>query len=70
VRWAAERVKDSLRTRWLNSKEAAERERIWLSMHLTDQLALALSSVVQDGKMAEKTLADIEQGRHKLYGVA
>jgi hypothetical protein len=70
VRLAVERVKDALMRRWRVCTDRDERDRIWLSMGIADQIALAISAVVADGKMAEKALADIEQGRHKLYGVA
>ena len=67
---AAERVKTALQRRWLDSKDPTERDRIWITMHLADQLTAAIGNIIADGKMAEREIAAIEGGRHKIFSVA
>jgi hypothetical protein len=65
---AAERVKDALGRHLLTCKPD-EMVLTRSLIHATDQLALALGNIIADGKMAEREIAAIESGRHKIYGL-
>jgi hypothetical protein len=67
VRLAVESIKSSLHTRWVHCKDRDERDRIWASYNLVDQIALLVSNVAAGGEMAERELAQIVQGRHRVY---
>jgi hypothetical protein len=67
---AVNRVKNALHARWLTSKDAAERDRIWVSYHLVDQIKSALIAIMGDGKMAQHEIDNIQAGRSGLSRVA
>jgi hypothetical protein len=69
LKLAAERVKNSLRLYLMTCKEEEmpHTRRLILA---TDQLMLALQNVINDAKIAERELANIEQGRHRIYTIA
>ena len=67
---AVEGIKRALIERWLISKDPIERERIWLSVNLTEQIKAALITTVNNGNVARRELEDMASGRtRKHFGV-
>lgn len=64
---AVESIKRSLIERWLISKDPIERERIWLSVNITEQIRAALITTVNNGNMARRELEDLASGRTKKH---
>jgi hypothetical protein len=70
LRLAVDRFKDSLVKYMLGACKADELEYARRIYHATDQIGAALQNIIADGKVAERELQNIEQGRHRIYNVA
>jgi len=60
---------EQLMDRWRVSSDPNERERIWLSVNLLDQIKAKLVIVVNNGKLAKKELDELTTGRRPRFGL-
>ena len=60
---------EQLMDRWRVSNDAVERERIWLSVNLLDQIKAKLAIVANNGKLAKKELDELVTGRRPRFGL-
>lgn len=60
---------EQLMDRWRVSNDPNERERIWLSVNLLDQIKAKLTIVANNGKLAKKELDEITAGRRARFGL-
>jgi hypothetical protein len=60
---------EQLMDRWRVSTDQTERERIWLSVNLLDQIKGKLAIVANNGKLARKELDELTTGRRPRFGI-
>jgi hypothetical protein len=60
---------EQLMDRWRVSTDQTERERIWLSVNLLDQIKGKLAIVANNGKLARKELDELTNGRRLRFGI-
>ena len=60
---------EQLMDRWRVSSDPNERERIWLSVSLLDQIKTKLAIVANNGKLAKRELDEISAGRRARFGI-
>src|SRR5215212_9294747 len=60
---ATDTLAEQLMDRWRASTDQIERERIWLSVNLLDQIKGKLAIVANNGKLARKELDKLTTGR-------
>lgn len=71
VRQAAEQVKNEIATFLLSPAcKPEEMEFTRRLYHTIDKVAYALETIAAGGRQAEKQLADIQQGRHRIFNIA
>jgi hypothetical protein len=58
-----------LMERWKIATDAAERERIWHCVNLTEQLRHAIVTIANNGKLARRELAALTTGKAKRFGI-
>ena len=60
---ALETIRASVDKEWLDApaRDTEGRERLWMMRKLTDKFEAHLTSIVNDGKIASKKLADLEK---------
>jgi len=61
---------EQLMDRWRVSSDPVERERIWLSVNLLDQIKAKLAIAANNGKLAKKELDELVTGRRSRFGLA
>src|SRR5258708_21091594 len=66
---ATDALAEQLVDRWRVSTDSAERERIWLSVNLLDQIKGKLAIVANNGKLARKELDELTTGRRPRFGI-
>jgi hypothetical protein len=66
---ATSALAEQLMDRWRVSSDPNERERIWLSVNLLDQIKAKLAIVANNGKLAKKELDEITAGRRPRFGL-
>src|SRR5262249_5820212 len=67
---ATNALAEQLMERWRVSNDPSERERIWLSVNLLDQIKTKLAIVANNGKLAKKELDELTTGRRPRFGLA
>lgn len=67
---ATSALAEQLMDRWRVSSDPTERERIWLSVNLLDQIKAKLAIVANNGKLAKKELDELTAGRRSRFGLA
>jgi hypothetical protein len=60
---------EQLMDRWRVSSDSVERERIWLSVNLLDQIKAKLAIVANNGKLAKKEFDELVTGRRSRFGL-
>ncbi len=66
---ATSALAEQLMDRWRVSTDSNERERIWLSVNLLDQIKGKLAIVANNGKLAKKELDELASGRRPRFGI-
>jgi hypothetical protein len=66
---ATDALGEQLMDRWRVSTDQTERERIWLSVSLLDQIKGKLVIVANNGKLARKELDELTTGRRPRFGI-
>src|SRR5438309_8638711 len=66
---ATDTLAEQLMDRWRVSTDQIERERIWLSVNLLDQIKGKLAIVANNGKLARKELDELTIGRRPRFGI-
>ena len=66
---ATDALAEQLMDRWRASTDQTERERIWLSVNLLDQIKGKLAIVANNGKLARKELDELTTGRRPRFGI-
>ena len=66
---ATDILAEQLMDRWRVSTDQTERERIWLSVNLLDQIKSKLAIVASNGKLARKELDEMTTGRRSRFGI-
>jgi hypothetical protein len=66
---ATHALAEQLLDRWRISADQTERERIWLSVNLLDQINGKLAIVANNGKLARKELDELTTGRRPRFGI-
>jgi len=66
---ATDALSEQLLDRWRISTDQTERERIWLSVNLLDQIKGKLAIVANNGKLARKELDELTTGRRPRFGI-
>lgn len=66
---ATSALAEQLMDRWRISSDLNERERIWLSVNLLDQIKAKLAIVINNGKLAKKEIDEITTGRRPRFGL-
>jgi hypothetical protein len=66
---ATDTLAEQLMDRWRISIDQNERERIWLSVNLLDQIKGKLAIVANNGKLARKELDELTAGRRLRFGI-
>jgi hypothetical protein len=66
---ATDALAEQLMDRWRVSADQIERERIWLSVNLLDQIKGKLAIVANNGKLARKELDELTTGRRLRFGI-
>lgn len=66
---ATSALAEQLMDRWRVSVDPNERERIWLSVSLLDQIKAKLAIVANNGKLAKKELDELTTGRRPRFGL-
>jgi hypothetical protein len=66
---ATDALAGQLMDRWRVSIDQTERERIWLSVNLLDQIKGKLAIVANNGKLARKELDELTTGRRLRFGI-
>jgi hypothetical protein len=67
---AIDGIKAQLIERWQIAKDANERERIWLTVNLVEQVKQALVTTIANGSLSRRELEDLASGRtRKHFGV-
>ena len=66
---ATDALAEQLMDRWRVSIDQIERERIWLSVNLLDQIKSKLAIVANNGKLARKELDELTTGRRPRFGI-
>src|SRR6266702_4044963 len=66
---ATDALAEQLMDRWRVSTDSTERERIWLSVNLLDQIKGKLAIVANNGKLARRELDELTTGRRPRFGI-
>lgn len=66
---ATQSLEQQLTDRWRISTDQTERERIWLSVNLLEQIKGKLVTVANNGKLANKELQELTTGKAKRFGI-
>lgn len=56
---AIDGLRAQLMARWLISPDCDERERIWMSVHLVEQIRQALVTMISNGNLAQRQLEEL-----------
>lgn len=55
--------------RWKISTDQIERERIWLSVNLLEQIKAKLQTTATNGKLAKKEIDELVGGKRPRFGI-